>query len=247
VDEADVLSVQEHKWHLYQGYVATELPPVDGKRKFIRLHRFLVNPPDRKLVVDHMDGNKLNNQRSNLRICTRSQNAQNQRKLRTTTTSPFRGVCRLQSGLYRATLQVEGTRVLQKEFVDEHEAARAYDHAARRFSGEYARLNFPRSGEQPALSRDIDAKEKQIQETPDSDEGRKRPLADDELDLAQEFETQSSPELQTPPRKRRLLKKRCLAQEELDLSLEHVSPVPIPAIVLMTATPAIILRSVGNE
>lgn len=73
IDLLDVSLVKDIKWSLNkQGYVKAK-----HKGKYIRLHRFLMNP-HKNLHVDHINHDKRDNRRSNLRVCTRSQNMMNQ-------------------------------------------------------------------------------------------------------------------------------------------------------------------------
>ena len=87
VDEADYEYLSLYKWypqvyictdgHIYvsvHGYKHT----VDVKRKYLRMHRVILDAPVGTLV-DHIDGNALNNRRTNLRLCTNAQNQQNRR------------------------------------------------------------------------------------------------------------------------------------------------------------------------
>ncbi len=110
-----------------------------GKQKSIYMHRLLL--PETS-VIDHIDRNGLNNQRSNLRSATTSQNQGNTAK-RAGCSSRFKGVC-LVGGMWRA--QISGLSKKTKylgTFEDEEDAARAYDKAAREHFGEFAWLNFP--------------------------------------------------------------------------------------------------------
>lgn len=103
--------------------------------------------------VDHIDGNPLNNRRSNLRPATRTQNQRNRRKQRKPVTSRYKGVClNRKTGKWIAYINPGGgkTIYLGSHRVEE-DAARAYDEAARRHHGAFARLNFPEDGEQSAL------------------------------------------------------------------------------------------------
>jgi hypothetical protein len=118
----------------------------------IRLHRALLGlPATGDEHVDHRDGDRSNNRRSNLRVCTRKQNAANQGPTRGAT-SRFRGVCwDKQRGKWRAALtwKIAG-KVRSKcvgRFTDEEEAARAWDAAAVSsglYDPKFLRLNFAR-------------------------------------------------------------------------------------------------------
>jgi hypothetical protein len=101
------------------------------------MHRLIVGlSNDDKRVVDHIDGNPLNNQRSNLRVCAPSQNIKNQR-LRTDSTSGLKGVSKYQ-GYWRARIQVDGKRINLGNFSTREEAHAAYCLAARQFHREFA-------------------------------------------------------------------------------------------------------------
>jgi hypothetical protein len=98
-------------------------------------------------LVDHEDGDGLNNQQYNLRPATISQNLRNGRAQEVT--SIYKGVG-LHRGRWRARIYVDGRRLSLGYFADEPAAGRAYDAAAREHFGVFACLNFPESGENPA-------------------------------------------------------------------------------------------------
>jgi len=92
--------------------------------------------------VDHQDGNTLNNRRSNLRPATQSQNLRN-RKKQIKTTSRFKGVYwHKAERKWMARIMVNKKRLFLGQFSDEVQAALAYDEAARKHFGEFAKLNF---------------------------------------------------------------------------------------------------------
>lgn len=96
---------------------------------------------------DHIDRNKANNRRRNLRLCVRSHNQANAARRRDNT-SGFKGVnWHKKLGFWRTRIQVTGEEVFIGLFTSVREAALAYDDAARLFYGEFARVNFPRKGE----------------------------------------------------------------------------------------------------
>ena len=112
------------------------------RRGFIHLHRSITGCPD-GLVVDHINGDTLDNRRSNLRICTRGENTRNQR-LPSDNTSGFKGVSRVGPKWHAQISAGPGERRVHiGNFSTPREAAMAYDAAARKYHGEFARLNFP--------------------------------------------------------------------------------------------------------
>lgn len=108
-----------------------------GKKVNIKMHRFVLGITDRRVEVDHIDGDALNNQKSNLRRCSHQQNMANMRQHRDAS-SRFKGVSfHKASGLWRATIQKRHLGY----FKSDQEAALAYNTAARKTFGRYARLN----------------------------------------------------------------------------------------------------------
>ena len=100
--------------------------------------------------VDHIDGNGLNNRRSNLRLATPHQNHANKPKQRGNYTSSYKGVCfdksrnKWQASINSAILWGrEHKKKFLGRFKSEIEAAEAYDVAALKYFGEFANLNFP--------------------------------------------------------------------------------------------------------
>jgi len=92
--------------------------------------------------VDHISGDKLDNRRSNLRLCTHQQNCFNQRK-RNTNTSGYTGVSfSKRDSRYEAYIYKDARKIHLGLHESPVMAARARDQAALRYHGEYARLNF---------------------------------------------------------------------------------------------------------
>lgn len=143
VDEADYAWASQWKWFAKgpegRVYAARCERGVDRlKRRTIRLHRELMQPPA-ELDVDHINGNGLDNRRENLRVCTTAENCRNRVGL-----GGYKGV-RLfrKSGKWGARIVVDYRHIHLGCFATPEEAARAYDDAALKLHGPFARLNFP--------------------------------------------------------------------------------------------------------
>jgi len=108
------------------------------------MHRLILGLTDRHIQTDHRDNNGLNNQRSNLRPATSSQNGRN-RRLRKGISSQYRGVryhSNTTNRVWEAQIKVRGANISLGYFEDEIEAAKAYDEAARAMLDDFARTNF---------------------------------------------------------------------------------------------------------
>lgn len=92
--------------------------------------------------VDHKDGNQLNNQRFNLRLCTLSENQHNQRNFHQNTSSRYKGVhWNRARGKWHVQIGVNGKRLYLGLFSSEEAAALAYNEAAIKYHREFASLN----------------------------------------------------------------------------------------------------------
>jgi hypothetical protein len=127
-------------WVGPHGYVVIM---VDKKMK--SLHRHIMGEPQRR-YVDHINGNRLDNRKANLRICDYSQSRANSGKKnnKKPVTSQYKGVCKKSANKnWSAYIAFKGERYHLGYFGEEIDAARAYDERARELFGGYARLNFP--------------------------------------------------------------------------------------------------------
>jgi len=137
VDAADYDWLNQWNWHLCNGY-----PGRQNRGKVILMHRLITQAP-KGMVVDHVDSNKTNNCRCNLRVCTRQENMRNARK-QVCASSIYKGVTfRKEQRKWLAVCKGEDKPRRLGYFDDEAEAARAYDRAAVAWFKEFARLNFP--------------------------------------------------------------------------------------------------------
>lgn len=140
IDAADYERVAKFKWCASGSGRRIYACRRQGPR-IVYLHCLLKNAP-KGMVVDHKDGDPLNDRQSNLRICTQRQNTYNSPPRGGT--SQFKGVAwNRRARKWQARIQCDGRKFYLGLFRDEAEAARAYDRKAHELFGEYAYLNFP--------------------------------------------------------------------------------------------------------
>ena len=145
IDEEDLELISKYNWTLQmrmgRPYFATWFKERGGDGS---LHRFLMGVlDDPSVVVDHKDGNPLNNKRDNLRVCTQAQNCYNSSK-RAGNKSGFKGVFFVNikpQGLWEAKVKKDGVVIARKQFGNLYAAALYYNQVVLSVHGEYARLN----------------------------------------------------------------------------------------------------------
>lgn len=135
VDKEDYELLSQHKWTYSDGY-AYRRP----KGEKIWMHRLISKVPN-GLYTDHINGNKLDNRRKNLRHCTYAQNNKNA-AIRKDNKTGYKGVY-WEKGMskYRCVIQNDGKRITLGYFDCKHEAAKTYNEKAKELHGEFARLN----------------------------------------------------------------------------------------------------------
>lgn len=143
VNDDDYAWLTQYHWHCTStGYAAARIKQ-NGKRRYIYMHRLLLDAQPGQFV-DHIDGNRLNNTRDNLRFVTRLQNGWNRQ--RQSNMSGYKGVSwHDHHGKWQARIQHDGRQFFLGYFDDPVEAALAYDQAAEQHFGPFARKNFPSS------------------------------------------------------------------------------------------------------
>lgn len=114
-----------------------------GSKKTISLHSLIIGEIHDDYVIDHINGNRLDNRRENLRVVTKRSNAANS-KSRSGSTSKYKGVSLDSSrNKWISSIQLNGKTNHIGRFESEEDAAKAYDLRAWTEYGEFARLNFP--------------------------------------------------------------------------------------------------------
>jgi hypothetical protein len=134
-DVFDYLS--KWRWH-YNGH-AERKEYREGKQVHVLMHRIIMNAPD-GLLVDHINGDSLDNRRANLRLANHSTNAMNMRKHRGS--SRYKGVTRV-GNQWRVQIWKDNKKAFDATAPTERWGAMIYDLNAPALFGKYARLNFP--------------------------------------------------------------------------------------------------------
>lgn len=147
VCEEDFECLNQFKWYAKKGNenklgksVWYAYRTSDGKK----MHRLIMGTQDPKIVVDHIDGNGLNNQRSNLRECSIAENRTN--SLSTYGTSKYKGV-RFHKDKWNVSIKHNSKSIHIGIFENEENAARAWDQKARELGRRFG-FNFPEEGEE---------------------------------------------------------------------------------------------------
>jgi hypothetical protein len=141
IDAEDAPFISEMTWSaMTTGYARAAYTNSTGATESIFMHRKIIGALPHQFV-DHIDGDKLNNRKSNLRLCTHAENMAN-RSAQKNNSAGFKGVslCR-NTGRYRAIITVNGKKHRLGRFDSAAEAAIAYDAAAIKLLGEFAFTN----------------------------------------------------------------------------------------------------------
>lgn len=128
-DYCDYDLVSGYLWHTdNKGYLKTTI-----KNRGIFIHRLITNCPN-NLIIDHIDGNPLNNRRSNLRMVTHKENQRNKKRKQVGTTSKYFGVSRGYKNTWRAQIRGQDGKVIKLgTYENEIDAAIAYNKKSEEF------------------------------------------------------------------------------------------------------------------
>lgn len=140
VDDEDYEWLMQWKWHYsIGGYAQRNSPRINGKNHKIHMHREINHTPE-DFETDHINGNKLDNRRINLRTASRSQNAFNQ-KINKNNTSGVRGVYwQKLNKKWQAKIYINGMNHSLGYFTDLSDAKAVYNQAAADAFGEFFHL-----------------------------------------------------------------------------------------------------------
>lgn len=144
VDDEDYEYLNQFKWYAHKDYkspniwYAVRSEYTKGKLTMISMHWVIMN----KKLIDHVDTDGLNNQKYNLRHCTRQQNSQNKNVYKNST-STFKGVCwNIIKQKWQTSIGYNSKRIFLGYYISKIEAAKEYDIKAKELFGEFANLNF---------------------------------------------------------------------------------------------------------
>lgn len=147
VDDENYEELVKFKWYALgcrpgSIYAVRKIRLASGRQTNEFMHRRILSASE-DIVVDHVNGDGLDNRRSNLRLCSLAENNRNRRRGKDNT-SGYKGVhwCRRRR-LWRARIKHGRRPVCLGFYKTPEEAARAYDGAAKTYHGEFALLNFP--------------------------------------------------------------------------------------------------------
>lgn len=137
VDDDDYERLMKRSWQYGGGGYAvhTIRTPKTG---MVYMHREIMNTPD-GFQTDHINGNKLDNRKSNLRLVTFQQNGWNAKRA-SHNTSGYKGVSK-RGNRWSASIHLNNKKIHLGYFGKKEDAANAYNKAAKKFFGEYAKLN----------------------------------------------------------------------------------------------------------
>lgn len=149
VDDSDFDTVSKFKWYLKDNGYAVAYKYENAKGSYIWMHRLILDTPA-GFDTDHVNHNKLDNRKENLRICSRSENSMNKGKARNYKYSKYKGVSYTNKAsskssrdyfYWTANIKVNGKRY-SRVGKSEQDAAMKYNELARQYHGEYAMLNI---------------------------------------------------------------------------------------------------------
>ncbi|MAU10639.1 MAG: Fis family transcriptional regulator [Anaerolineaceae bacterium] len=141
VDDADFPWLTSMgSWRLNSSGYAVHYATHNSHRRTLYMHRLILKP-DPGIQVDHINRDRLDNRRENLRFATRSQNQAN-KGLPINNTSQYKGVS-WRKGKWEARIRYKDTRLYLGRFEQAQDAALAYDVASRQLYGDFAGCNLP--------------------------------------------------------------------------------------------------------
>lgn len=138
VDDEDFELCSSKSWHMSMKMRPKASYKIGDRWKNVSMHRLILNFPEGK-QIDHKDGNPLNNQKSNLRTCS---NTQNQYHRKPKKGCKYKGIYQVKGkGKWLSHIMFNNKMKHLGTFESDKDAARAYNKAAKKYFGEFAWLN----------------------------------------------------------------------------------------------------------
>ena len=146
IDREDFDTINKFTWFKgRRGYPIAHLK-LEGKKLTRPVHKVILSDVGKDMNIDHINRDRMDNRRSNLRVCSHQENMFNQRK-RNTNTSGYIGVAyHKAANKYESYINLDAKKHYLGLYDTAIEAARVRDEYAKRMYGEYAKLNFESEG-----------------------------------------------------------------------------------------------------
>lgn len=145
VDNDDYIYLSSKSWYADVAGYALRTEKINGKKQAVWMHRLIMDCPKNKFI-DHVNGDRLDNRKVNLRVCEHRQNLANT-KIRKDNVTGFKGVSvTKRSTSFEAKIQHQGKNIYIGRFKDKLDAAKAYNQKAQELFGVFANLNEVNNG-----------------------------------------------------------------------------------------------------
>jgi hypothetical protein len=141
VDDSDFEFLSQWKWCAHTCGYAVRSMTINGKRKTIYMHRLIMGLDDGSIFIDHINHNRLDNRKENLRFADSAQNKHNE-GINSANKTGYKGVIYNRfTKKYQAKIRVYGQRIHLGSFETAEDAAKAYQEAAIKYHGDYVFRN----------------------------------------------------------------------------------------------------------
>lgn len=143
VSNEDYSEISDYNWSYSAstGYAVRKGRKNRSEPLTVHMHRVIIDVKANE-QVDHINGNKLDNRRSNLRVASVQKNSFNRKKPKVKCTSQYKGVLkRKNASKWEARIKFNNKAIYLGRFVNEEDAARAYNEAALKYFGDFAKCN----------------------------------------------------------------------------------------------------------
>ena len=133
IDLDDIELISQYKWNLSGGYARSV---IDGHGIF--MHKVIMNDLNNDFIIDHINRNRLDNRKSNLRIVTLQENSLNQSVYKNNTSGVPGVLFNKSKNKWEASIQINRKRIYLGTFVNKEDAIKARKEAEEKYFGEFA-------------------------------------------------------------------------------------------------------------